>query len=220
MTHQSIQDHLHELAAERGITLLFAVESGSRAWGFPSPDSDYDVRAIYLHPQDWYLSIGERKDGIDYFAPHDGLLDVNGWDIRKALRLLAKSNATVGEWSQSPIVYYELPGIRAELLELCRRFFNPVTLLNHYRGIAHNSYRAAREGEAISVKKLLYVVRSLLAGRWVAVRNEVPPSELTQLLQTVEDRVVVDHIQELVRQKTGQVEQHSLAARTAADKFH
>ena len=80
---------LGAVAAEEGVRVLYAAESGSRAWGFASPDSDHDVRFIYAHERDWYVSLWEDRDvverGID-----EKLVDLAGWDIRKALRLLLK----------------------------------------------------------------------------------------------------------------------------------
>ena len=102
-----IQEKLNQLEAEYGVQILLAVESGSRAWGFASPDSDYDVRFIFWHPKDWYLSVFEQRDVIE--LPVDAVLDISGWDIRKALRLLWKSNAALIEWLNSPIVYRAHP---------------------------------------------------------------------------------------------------------------
>ena len=104
---------LAALEAQHGIRILYACESGSRAWGFPSPDSDYDVRFIYVHPLDWYLGLDEGPDTLNF--PVDDELDLAGWELRKTLRLLRGSNAALFEWLQSPIVYHEAPGFRARL---------------------------------------------------------------------------------------------------------
>jgi predicted nucleotidyltransferase len=107
---------LAALEAQHGIRILCACESGSRAWGFPSPDSDYDVRFIYVHALDWYLGLDEGPDTLNF--PVDDELDLAGWELRKTLRLLRSSNAALFEWLQSPIVYHEVPGFRAQLAPL------------------------------------------------------------------------------------------------------
>src|ERR1041385_3431013 len=113
---------LKDLESENNVNILLAAESGSRAWGFPSPDSDYDARFIYVHPKDYYLSIDDQRDVIE--LPVDEVLDINGWDIRKALKLFAKSNAPLFEWLQSPIVYKSDDGFHKALVELMPLYFN------------------------------------------------------------------------------------------------
>src|SRR3954468_4332579 len=103
-----IQNKLKQIEEHYKVKVLYACETGSRAWGFPSPDSDYDVRMIYVHEPDWYLSLSEGKDAIEAM---DGDLDVTGWDFRKCLRLLWKSNGTLLERIQSPIVYRDTAGL-------------------------------------------------------------------------------------------------------------
>src|SRR3954464_6280309 len=98
---EQIEEALGAIERECGVRMLYACESGSRAWGFPSPDSDYDVRFFYLRPLSFYLSVAERKDQLDF--PINDELDIKGWDIRKALQLVCKSNTTPFEWLQSPI---------------------------------------------------------------------------------------------------------------------
>ena len=102
---QLIHSRLIEIEAKNAIKIVYACESGSRAWGFPSANSDYDVRFIYIRPVDWYLSIYEKRDVIEY--PIDEQLDISGWDLKKALQLLRKTNPPLLEWLGSPIVYLE-----------------------------------------------------------------------------------------------------------------
>src|SRR6201990_2789542 len=101
--HQRVRDALAQVEAERHVRVLYACESGSRAWGFASRDSDYDVRFLYVHEPDWYLSVQDRRDVIE--EPLSDELDVSGWELRKALRLLRKSNPPLLEWLKSPFVY-------------------------------------------------------------------------------------------------------------------
>jgi predicted nucleotidyltransferase len=199
MEATTIVRHLRELEKEREIKILLAVESGSRAWGCASPDSDYDVRIIYVRKPDWYLSINEGKDNIDYFE--GDLLDVSGWDIRKALRLLAGSNATPFEWAQSPIIYFEVPGFREQLLAFSRQYFRPLNTFNHYRGIAHNSFMV-KEGEEMKLKKMFYVIRPVLAAQWIARKETVPPMHLEGLLEIVAEAKIKTMIKELIVRKS------------------
>lgn len=192
----TIQEHLEQLAQKEKLQILLAVESGSRAWGFPSPDSDYDVRIIYQRPVDWYLSIGQQRDIIAYF--HGDLLDINGWDIRKTLELLRKSNATPFEWAQSPVVYTEVPGFRERLLDLAGQYFQPVHCLHHYVGIATNSYRSINQEGTVKLKKLFYVIRPVLAARWIADRTSVPPMEINALLDILEDQQIRAQVLQLI----------------------
>lgn len=201
---KEIHAQLEALRDSKGIRILMAVESGSRAWGFPSPDSDYDVRIIFVQKVEDYLSIGQRKDTIDYF--HGKLLDINGWDIRKALNLLRKSNATPFEWAQSPIVYEEVPGFRQELLGLAHDFFQPYHTLNHYKGIALNSYKLNPLSGEIKLKKLFYVIRPILAATWVLERQTVPPMDIGNLLTVLKDSSMKESIERLIEIKKGKNE--------------
>lgn len=214
---QEIKAQLNHLEQEKNIKILLAVESGSRAWGCPSPDSDYDVRIIYIHPKDYYLTIGERKDNINYF--HGELLDINGWDIRKTLRLLSKSNATPFEWNQSPIVYQAMEGFQAELQQLILDYFQPYHSLNHYKGIAINSFKSIQGNDTIKLKKLFYVIRPLLAAEWIVKKASVPPMDLPNLLPILEDQAMVNRIEELIEMKKGLAESYVHKASPEMLKF-
>ncbi len=193
---QEIIEHLAGLEASKNIKILMAVESGSRAWGCPSPDSDYDVRIIYCHPVDHYLSINSPKEHIDYF--HGKLLDINGWDLRKTFQLIRKSNATPFEWAQSPMVYQEVDQSRSTILDLARHYFNPYHTLNHYKGIAHNSFQKGLQGDQIKLKKLFYVLRPILAAQWIIENRSIPPMDIPTLLPILQDAAVTDRINELI----------------------
>src|SRR6187549_3465126 len=108
---QQINSILKQIETKNQIKILYACETGSRAWGFPSPDSDYDIRFIYMHERDWYLSLSQRKDSIEFM---EGDLDITGWDLRKCLILLKKSNAPLIERLQSPVEYYSVAGFKKE----------------------------------------------------------------------------------------------------------
>jgi len=194
-----ILNYLDDLIQEKNIKILMAVESGSRAWGCESTDSDYDVRIIFKRPFNEYLKINEPTDNINVF--HGKLLDINGWDIRKALGLVRKSNATPFEWVQSPIVYTEEPGFRKELLKLCRQYFQPYHAINHYKGISKNSYDGATVGESFKLKKLFYVIRPLLAAKWIIKNQTVPPMDLPNLLPLIDDTSILNKIDGLLTLK-------------------
>ncbi len=187
--HQTILQHVHALAAERGVRILYACETGSRGWGFASPDSDYDVRFVFAHPLRRYLSIQEPQSDINTFLDADGeVLDLNGWDLRKFLRLLARSNATPFEWLQSPIVYEQEAGFRETLWALAPGYFQPRAGVHHYLGICHNSIKTGIADGNIKIKKYFYILRPLLAAIWAADRQSVPPMEFRPLLQQIEHR--------------------------------
>ncbi len=163
---QRVQDALTQVEAERDVRVLFACESGSRAWGFASRDSDYDVRFLYVHRRDWYLSVEDRRDVIERPIADD--LDVSGWELRKALRLLRKSNPPLLEWLQSPVVYRRNPVFATEFGALASEFYSPRRCFAHYLHMAFGNWsRYLRDREQVSLKKYLYTFRPLLACRWI-----------------------------------------------------
>jgi predicted nucleotidyltransferase len=182
---RAVETRLAALEQEHGVRVLYAAESGSRAWGFPSPDSDFDVRFIYVHPSDWYLSVLERRDVIE--VPLDDLgLDVSGWDLRKALRLFLKSNPALYEWLVSPIVYRDEGGLAEELRALAEHGFSRRGLAEHYLKIAGTKKRKGQEqGEMVGVKKYLYTLRPLFALRWLRERETLPPMALPEIIEGI-----------------------------------
>lgn len=181
-----IGQRLRTLEAAEGVRIVLAVESGSRAWGFASPDSDYDVRFIYVRPTAHYLSIRveDRRDVIE--QPIVDEIDLNGWDLRKALRLLARTNPAVIEWLHSPITYVERGRFRARALALPPALYSSVRGLHHYRHMAAGNYRAYLRGERVRLKKYLYLLRPLLAARWIEARGTPPPMAFEALLAATE----------------------------------
>jgi uncharacterized protein len=190
---------LKNLEEERGIRILYACESGSRAWGFHSPDSDYDVRFIYAHPKEWYLGIEERKDFIEF--PKDPVLDITGYDIRKMLRLFRASNAKIFEWIQSPVVYAQDDAFLEGLRTLVPRYFSPKAGLHHYLGLAKNTVEQHLQADPVKLKKYFYALRPVLAARWIAERDVCPPMEFHLLREMVEDAAVQERIDRLLAQK-------------------
>lgn len=165
-TRAAIADRLAAVETARNVRILFAAESGSRAWGFPSPDSDFDVRFVYVHPPDWYLSIETRRDVLE--LPIADGLDINGWDLRKALALLIKPNPVLLEWLRSPIIYRAEAGIMDRLSALAARTDAVRPSAYHYRHLAGSQYRRfILDRDQVSLKKYLYCLRPALALRWL-----------------------------------------------------
>jgi uncharacterized protein len=202
-----IEHDLSAVEAEENVRVLFAVESGSRAWGFPSADSDYDVRLIYIHPKPWYLSIDleVRRDVIE--RPCIDLIDLSGWDIRKALGLFARSNPPMLEWLNSPIVYVDRLGFADRLREMLPDYFSPVGAVYHYLQMARRTFRSFLQGDRVRLKKYFYALRPLLAARWVEQDRGPVPTLFSTLLQTVLGQVVLcETISAIIEQKLSGVE--------------
>lgn len=177
----TILNKLETIAKDHNIKMLFACESGSRGWQFPSPDSDYDVRFIYVQPYKYYLSVLNRK--YDHNFPINDELDIYGWDIRKVLQLMGKSNTTPFEWLQSPIVYRQLPGFRDQLWALCQHYFSPRSNIHHYLGIANGALESMGQGNEIGIKKLFYVLRPMLAAKWCLEKMSIAPMTIGPLME-------------------------------------
>jgi predicted nucleotidyltransferase len=175
----TILENLATIERQHNVRILFAVESGSRAWGFASRDSDYDVRFIYLHPVEWYLSIREKRDVIE--CPISGDLDISGWDLRKALTLFRKSNPPLLEWLGSPIVYLDRYGVAGRLREMMATSFSPRRCIHHYLHMAQGNYREYLKGEMVRIKKYFYVLRPILACLWIERHRIPPPTEFARL---------------------------------------
>ncbi len=196
-----VQDALANLETARDVRVLYACESGSRAWGFASRDSDYDVRFLYVHRRDWYLSVDDRRDVIEQPIADD--LDVSGWELRKALRLLRKSNPPLLEWLRSPVVYRHDPLFTAEFGTLASEFYSPRCCFAHYLHMARGNWRSYLFGrELVSLKKYLYVFRPLLGCRWIECRLGPVPMEFDRLVRgTLEKSEVRAALQSLVERK-------------------
>lgn len=200
-----ITARLTEIESEHSVKILFAVESGSRAWGFPSQDSDFDIRFIYAHTQDWYLSINEGRDVIEDPIIED--IDLVGWDLRKALRLMAKSNSTLSEWLRSPITYSENPSFRKELLQLDEKLFSSKPVLYSYLSMGKSNYKEYFKGEKVKIKKYFYVLRPLLCCKWILKHASTPPMEFSSLVEDlVADPILNSKIEQLIERKLAGIE--------------
>jgi uncharacterized protein len=201
-----IQTQLQTLEEKFSVKILFACESGSRAWGFPSPDSDYDVRFIYMHNKAWYLSLEEGKDTID--IPVNDVLDINGWDLRKSLRLAMKSNAVIYEWMQSPIIYCEKNDFRALFQQIAPSNFSPIAAIHHYLSMGRKKQAECLAEPNVKLKRYFYALRATLAALWIAEYKAIPPMELKHLMVLINDTTLVAKIESLITLKSTCDESH------------
>jgi len=170
-----INSRLAEIESINNIKIVYACESGSRAWGFPSANSDYDVRFIYVRPMEWYLSIDEKRDVIEH--PINEELDINGWDLKKALQLLRKTNPPLLEWLGSPIVYFEKYSVAKKMRQFAKAYYSPSACLYHYLHMARGNFREYLQGEIVWVKKYFYVLRPILAMKWIEEQRGIVPTD-------------------------------------------
>ncbi|MBD5509113.1 MAG: nucleotidyltransferase domain-containing protein [Lachnospiraceae bacterium] len=177
---KEISKKLDEIEEKEGVRILHAVESGSRAWGFASPDSDYDVRFVYVRPKEDYLRLDEPRDVIEWQL--DEVLDINGWDLKKALRQFSKGNATLFEWSGSTIVYRTTSDWK-KIQEVSRQYFSEKAAVYHYYGTANSTFQGYLLGDTVRYKKYFYALRPLLAARYIEKYHAAPPVLFDDLLK-------------------------------------
>ncbi len=195
---KEITKKLEQIEKEERVKILYAAESGSRAWGFASPDSDYDVRFIYLREKEFYLKLERTRDVIE--LPINDVLDINGWDFQKALRLLHTSNPTLFEWSNSSVVYKTTPFFE-DFRKLINDYFKAKAGLYHYLNTAANNYREYLKGDFVRAKKYFYVIRPMLACKWILKENTPPPMLFTDLMDSVLEDDLKPAISELLDMK-------------------
>jgi predicted nucleotidyltransferase len=197
-----IKKKLIEIENEHNVKILYAIESGSRAWGFESIDSDYDVRFIYAHNKNWYLNILPKKDVIEY--PITDEFDYSGWDLRKTLFLMNKSNPVLFEWLKSPIVYYKDEYFYNKMEYLGTDYFSPISSVYHYMHMANGNYRHFLQGDQVKIKKYFYVLRPIMACMWIENYKEAPPMEFDKLMAQIQNKELAEKIDELlVRKRAG-----------------
>ena len=205
---------------EHGVKILYAIESGSRAWGFESPNSDYDVRFIYAHPKDWYLAVDleDKRDVIEY--PIVDEIDINGWDIRKALKLFWKSNPAFIEWLQSPIVYVDDDHFADKARDLMPLIASSQKGIYHYLHMAKGNFREYLKKELVPLKKYFYVLRPLLAIMWLEKYNKPAPIEFEVLRKLVSDNKPLDEaISNLLVRKRASLEKEYAPAVPVINAF-
>ncbi len=215
----TIKHKLKELESQYSIKIVYACETGSRAWGFPSPDSDYDVRIIYRHEPDWYLSLSDKKDTIEFMSD-DGELDITGWDIKKCLKLMWKSNGALLERVQSPVVYTEENNISSVLKQYSEKCFAPIATMHHYLGMAKNSFSEIEGRDEIKLKKLFYALRATLACKWIIEKDSVPPIVFITMVNELSfDAELKTRIKDLISLKSGKNESYMHSAERTINEF-
>jgi predicted nucleotidyltransferase len=178
-----IDARLAGIETEFNVRVLYACESGSRGWGFASPDSDYDVRFIYVHSLPWYLKVSAQRDVIE--VPISDEFDINGWELRKALGLLKKGNATLIEWLDSPVVYRADGDFLRAIRDAARQTYQAERSFHHYVHMARKNYREYLRGDTVRLKKYLYVLRPLLATLWIEQGRGVAPMRFQDLVDAI-----------------------------------
>lgn len=193
-----IKDTLSEIEKQENVTILLAIESGSRAWGFASPDSDYDVRFIYVRPMEDYLRLNEPRDIIEWQL--DDVLDVNGWDLKKALIQFRRGNATLFEWSNSPVIYKRTDAWD-KIYDVAKSYFSAKTSIYHYYATAKNTYESYLQDNLIRYKKYFYALRPLLACKYIEEYNCPPPVLFDERLKLSLPKELKDGIDNLLEIK-------------------
>jgi predicted nucleotidyltransferase len=197
-----ILQKLAEIERERNIEILFAVESGSRAWGFASPDSDYDIRFVYKRKLNDYLDLWETKDTIQFMTEDE--LDGSGWDVRKALGLLSKSNASLLGWLFSPIVYIDNGPVLEEMKTLARNNFSPVSGFYHYHSM-NKGFDDILGSEEMNLKSFFYAMRTSLCAKWILVNESIPPVLFAELFSLLSENEI-ELLNELIELKSKAIE--------------
>ncbi len=214
-----IEAKLDAIVDRHGAKILLAVESGSRAWRFPSTDSDYDVRFIYVRPTEAYLSVQAMRDVID--EPIEDELDVGGWDLRKALQQVARSNPVIQEWLTSPIWYRGDPTFAAGLRDLVAATAELPAYLYHYDGLARRSLAAITEaGDRVRLKSYCYALRPIFALHWIRAFGTLPPMALPDLMTPFPLPAELSAtIERLIVAKAAATEREEIARQPILDDF-
>lgn len=203
---KKIRQYLSEIEQSQDIEILLACETGSRAWGFPSTDSDFDVRIIYKHKKDWYLLLNGQKDSIDLMFENNEI-DITGWDLRKSLKLLQKSNASLLERIQSPIIYRKNEDFLKEILIIAQHQYSRIASIHHYLSMAKRFRNEMQENKEYKLKKFFYTLRSATACKWILEKEEIPPIEFMKMIRNLEiDSSLTIRIKELITLKATKTE--------------
>ncbi|MFD0893091.1 nucleotidyltransferase domain-containing protein [Luteolibacter ambystomatis] len=213
---ERIAELLDRIEREQGFRILYACESGSRAWGFASPDSDYDIRFLFVHPEQAYLAIAGATSAID--LPIVDELDAGGWDVRKAEGLLGKSNGALLEWLHSPIVYRAEPGFLDRWRATAREVFSPRGASDHYRGLAKQMWLGKLQADQVRAKDYLYALRATLAAKWILEDRGIPPVAFAELLPVAPCEVQA-LVPDLLKHKAATNEGQRMARLPVLDAF-
>lgn len=205
---ERIKQYIRDIEETQDIKVLLACETGSRAWGFPSPDSDYDVRLIYRHRMDWYLSLLSPKDTFEVMLENNNF-DISGWDIRKALGLLWKSNPPLLERIQSPIIYVADEEFLTDINLIAPRYYSRVATIHHYLSMAKKCFEEINGQESYKLKKFFYALRAAVACRWVLETDRIPPIQFSEMLEGIHiPGNLYERVGELIKLKFGEDESY------------
>ncbi len=199
---ERIKKYICDLEAKHRIKVLWAVETGSRAWGFASRDSDYDIRLIYVNRNEWYLNLSEQKDSIELMLDNNDI-DIAGWDLKKACNLLRKSNPALLERLQSPIVYRADDDFIEEFLQVSHSFYSKVATIHHYLSMAKKFLEQLKSNEEYKLKSFFYTLRSAMVCKWIVEKDEMPPIEFHEIYKNLNiESTLVDRIEKLIAIKS------------------
>ncbi len=176
---------LSKIEEDYQVKILFACEAGSRALGFASKCSDYDVRFIYIHKQEWYLSIDQFKDVIETSKYSGAQLDISGWELTKALRLFRKSNPSLLEWLNSRKIYCNQSRLQETLVSIQNRVFSEKAFISHHLNLAKRNFTEIDKKEKGRIKTYLYIIRSIMSVKWIKLYQQVPPVDFRELLPII-----------------------------------
>ena len=201
-----VMDKLHEIEQKEHVKVLYAVETASRAWGFPSVNSDWDVRFIYVHALPWYVSIAQNHDVIEYMSD-DRIIDMVGWDLKKALTMMRRNASSISEWLHSPLTYCYDEVFLNRMLQLEKVCFNAKQGVGHYYGFARHMATEKITSQLTTMKYFLYFIRVLLACRWIEEKMTPPPVPFMELMQaTVADESIKTKLVHLINKKRAGME--------------
>ncbi len=206
-----IKECIADIEKSRNIQVLWACETGSRAWGFASTDSDYDIRIIYVHKKDWYLSLSEKRDSIELMLDNNDI-DITGWDLKKSLNLLRKSNASILERIQSPIIYKADPDFISELRGLAPTWYSKIACMHHYLSMSKKFISELEADREFKLKKFFYALRSASVCKWITDKETMPPIEFEKIYTNLNlDPKAVSRIEELIvlKSKIGESYMHA-----------
>lgn len=198
---EKIKNYLDKIEKDKNIQILWACETGSRAWGFPSPDSDYDVRLIYVQQMDWYLNLVEQKDTIEIMLDNREV-DISGWDLRKSLRLLWKSNPPLLERIQSPIIYKSNDLFITALRKIAQDCYSKIATIHHYLNMAKKCFGEVKDTKQYKLKKLFYALRTATACKWILEKEGIPPIVFSKMMDGLSmDKELKNRIDKLIQLK-------------------
>ena len=201
---REIEETLREIEERENVRVLYAVESGSRAWGLEPPDSGYDVRFTYVRPIEEYLRLDSPRDVIQWQL--DEVLDVNGWDLKKALIHFQRGNATLFEWANSPVVYRTTEEWK-EVFQAAEPYFSMKAAVYHYYGTAKKTWLQDLQEELVRYKKYFYALRPLLAVRYMETWRQPAPVLFRELMKQELPSELKEAIKEVLAVKVVSAEQ-------------